>query len=90
MFSLVVEKNHKSYWDTETGEDSELVGKEVFLYPFFCWQDFTVHDLPWIPKGRSELLVKEEEAKKPPEARSKKTEKLIRKTAWDQIKGMQA
>ena len=48
-----------------------LLGTKAFLSPFSCRQDSSLHDLPWVPKGRRA-------AKKPPEARLKGPEKLIK------------
>ena len=61
--------------------------ESLFVPPISCRQDSSLHDLPWVPKGRFEqLLIKGEAPKKAPEARFKGPEKLIkfrRRTTWD-------
>ena len=60
--------------------------RRPFLSRVSCRQDSSLHGLPWVPKGRFEqLLIKGGTAKKPPEARLKGPEKLIkirRLTTW--------
>ena len=72
--------------ETEQGPVG-LPGMEAFLPPISCRQDFSLHDLPWVPKGRSERLsIKRRTAKKPPVARLEGPEKHIkiwRPTTWD-------
>ena len=64
-----------------------LPGMEAFLPPISCRQGSSLHDLLWVPKGRfKQLLMKGGSATKPPEARLKGQEKLIkikRPTTWD-------
>ena len=63
-----------------------LAGTKAFLSPISCRQDSSHYDLPWVPKGRSEQLpTKGGAAEKPPEARLKGPEKLlkVRETTWD-------
>ena len=49
------------------------------LSPISFRQVCSLHDLPWVPKGRFEqLLIKGGAARKPPEARLKGPEKLIK------------
>ena len=63
-----------------------LPGTEVsFLSPISCRQDSSLHDLPWVPKGRLEqLLIKGGAARKPPEARLKGPRKLLKiRRPWD-------
>ena len=64
--------------ETERGPVG-LPGTEALLSPVSCRQDSSLHDLPRVPKGRSEqLLIKGGAARKPPEARLKGPEKLIK------------
>ena len=66
--------------ECETKKDPvSLPGMEAFLCPVSCRQDSSLHDIPWVPKGRFKpLLIREGAAKKPPEARLKGPEKLIK------------
>ena len=69
--SFVVLKPRRTLW----GSWAQM----PFLSPVSCRQDSSLHDLPWVPKGRFELLlIKGGAVKKPPEARLKGPEKLIK------------
>ena len=91
---VVEEYENKPLSETEGGPVGFL-GTEAPLSPISCRQDTSLHDLPWVPKGRfiEQLLIKGGAARKQPEARLKLSEKLIkirRPTTWDEIKGVQA
>ena len=52
---------------------------EALFSPVSCKQGSSLHDLPWVPKGRfQQLLIKGGAAMKPSEARLKGPEKLIK------------
>ena len=66
-------------WEGPCGTPRHGTKKESFLSPIFCRQDSSLHDPPWVPKGRSEQLPNKGGAeRKPPEARLKAPEKLIK------------
>ena len=86
MLKRRAESDHPGWSVSEAEQDPVgLLGMGGFLSPS------SLQDLPWVPKGRFEqLLIKGGTAKKPPEARLKGPEKLIKKIIWDQIRGVQA
>ena len=60
---------------------------KAFLSLVSCRQDSSFHDLPWVPKDRSEqLLIKGEAAKKPLEARLKGRGRLIKIRRLDHLR----
>ena len=74
----IEEYQRKGRNETERGPMG-LPGTEAFLFPISCRQDSSLHDLPWVPKSRfKKLQIKGGAARKPPEARLKGPEKLIK------------
>ena len=62
--------------------------RRPFCSPISCRQDCSLHDLPWVPKGRfKQLLIKGGAAMKLPEARLKGPENLIKIRRASKIKG---
>ena len=86
--TIYCSKMAKFPWGNETKwGPMGLPGMEAFLSPISCRQDSSFHDFPWVPKGRyKQLKIKGGAARKPPEARLKWPEKLIkirRLPTWD-------